>query len=651
MRIRRLDLLRYGHFTDLSVDLPHREMDLHIIFGPNEAGKSTAMGAIEDLLFGIPATSPRNFLHDYAAMRVGAVLESDGQGLEVRRRKGNKDTLLSANDLPLPTGDGALAGLLGGADREFFARMFALDHERLRQGGRDIVEARDDVGQMLFAAGAGVAGLRRHLTAMADEADNLWGARRSGRRKYAQAEERLKTADAALREHTVTAKKWHDLKTAFESANDACLTFEREIEEKSAELRKLTRIRRVCRDVRKRADAEAAIAALSTVIILPQDAAALVETAGRDDEVAATRIATLIEQIDALKKERDALSYDEGLLQREQDIAQFHERRIQIRAGKADLPKRRAELAGAEVAISRLASDLDWQDKDIDLIIGRIPARSKLATVRGLMNRRGELVAAVENATAAMQEVVDEVSDFDSQIAASGEALDTSTLAAAIKATRDAGDYGERIANAEREFQDAEAAIQRGSKGMNPAPPDEVTLVEMPVPPIESGAGPPGRPPGIWIAASRPSRSGHGRRVRTSDATRARISAWSPKRRWFRPTSWRRRGSTATRAGQSSGAGISKARRLRKTWFRALRVTRSFPGPTKPPCSTPTSAADRRFEKAEIASSTYCHITADGRTAGCARRACGGGRSAHHGRNRARYRLDRYVEFVAALAR
>jgi uncharacterized protein YhaN len=98
MRIQRLDLLRYGHFTDLFVDLHHGEMDLHIIFGPNEAGKSTAMGAIEDLLFGIPATSPRNFLHDYAAMRVGAVLESDGQGLEVRRRKGNKDTLLSAND-------------------------------------------------------------------------------------------------------------------------------------------------------------------------------------------------------------------------------------------------------------------------------------------------------------------------------------------------------------------------------------------------------------------------------------------------------------------------------------------------------------------------------------------------------------------------
>jgi AAA domain len=41
----------------------------------NEAGKSTTMSGVEDLLFGIPGNSPRNFLHEYHAMRVGALLE------------------------------------------------------------------------------------------------------------------------------------------------------------------------------------------------------------------------------------------------------------------------------------------------------------------------------------------------------------------------------------------------------------------------------------------------------------------------------------------------------------------------------------------------------------------------------------------------
>lgn len=90
MRLQRLDLLRYGRFTDTHLALPASDSDIHILFGPNEAGKSTALSAIEDLLFGIPGNSHYNFLHDYGSMRVGAVLESGGKTLEVRRRKGNK---------------------------------------------------------------------------------------------------------------------------------------------------------------------------------------------------------------------------------------------------------------------------------------------------------------------------------------------------------------------------------------------------------------------------------------------------------------------------------------------------------------------------------------------------------------------------------
>jgi uncharacterized protein YhaN len=46
MRISRLDLLRYGKFTEKSVSLPKAEKDFHLIVGPNEAGKSTLRNAI-----------------------------------------------------------------------------------------------------------------------------------------------------------------------------------------------------------------------------------------------------------------------------------------------------------------------------------------------------------------------------------------------------------------------------------------------------------------------------------------------------------------------------------------------------------------------------------------------------------------------------
>ena len=41
MRLARLDLIRYGRFTDASYELPQGERDLHIVFGLNESGKTT----------------------------------------------------------------------------------------------------------------------------------------------------------------------------------------------------------------------------------------------------------------------------------------------------------------------------------------------------------------------------------------------------------------------------------------------------------------------------------------------------------------------------------------------------------------------------------------------------------------------------------
>jgi uncharacterized protein YhaN len=62
MRIERLVLERFGHFEGLDLDFG-REPRLHVIFGLNEAGKSTLLAAIGDLLFGMPAQTPYNFLH------------------------------------------------------------------------------------------------------------------------------------------------------------------------------------------------------------------------------------------------------------------------------------------------------------------------------------------------------------------------------------------------------------------------------------------------------------------------------------------------------------------------------------------------------------------------------------------------------------
>src|SRR3546814_8984855 len=71
MRFATLSLERYGRFEDCELSFRQGEPDLHAVYGANEAGKSTSLAAVFDLLFGFPARSPYNFVYDYALLRVG----------------------------------------------------------------------------------------------------------------------------------------------------------------------------------------------------------------------------------------------------------------------------------------------------------------------------------------------------------------------------------------------------------------------------------------------------------------------------------------------------------------------------------------------------------------------------------------------------
>ena len=483
MRLRRLDLLRYGRFTEESLDLPRpdRQPDFHVVFGPNEAGKSTALLAIEDLLFGIPRTSPLNFLHANPDMRVGAVLQDHQETLEVRRRKGNRDTLLTPEETPIPMGEGALAPFLAGANRSFVKRMFSLDHERLREGGREILEARDDIGQMLFSAGAGLSGLRETLDALEQEADALWAPRRAARRKYYQADDRLKEARKTLREHTVTVADWRKLEQGVEAVQETYAALEREIEEKSAEQRKLGRIRRVYGSVRRNAELEAGIAALGDVTVLREDARQILGDAERNDAATAGRIETLMNQVDSARDERSKLTCDEGLIAHEDDIEQLHEQRITARSAKADLPALRAELARAEADLRRLAADLEWDADDVDLIIGRIPPRPRVGIARTLLNRRGERHSAVRNAKAATEEAAVRACEL-LRDAPKGEPVDVSNLAAVTRAARRLGDLAARLDGATAQVDDEQASLDQRLESLKPAVADETTLGALPVP-------------------------------------------------------------------------------------------------------------------------------------------------------------------------
>lgn len=153
MRIERLDLTAYGAFDGHSLhDLG--APGVHLVYGPNEAGKSTALSALDELLYGISHHSRYAFRHG-TRTRLGARLSAaDGVALEIVRRKKRKDDLVDGDDEPIS--DEVFAAFLGGIDRRTFTSEFALNSDELRRGGALLASGEGDMAQLLAAARSGM---------------------------------------------------------------------------------------------------------------------------------------------------------------------------------------------------------------------------------------------------------------------------------------------------------------------------------------------------------------------------------------------------------------------------------------------------------------------------------------------------------------
>jgi hypothetical protein len=189
--------------------------DLHIVFGPNEAGKTTAFEGYLDLLFGIPGRSKYNFLHEYENMRVGGALELDGNAVELVRIKRNK------GDLVTPSGEPAnpaqLSHALDGIDREQYRAMFSLDDETIEAGGEDILASQGNLGELLFSAAAGLSDLGAVLETARGEVDQFHKAR-ARKTELAEAKRKLQDLHAQIRELDVPASAFRRLKDERDAA-------------------------------------------------------------------------------------------------------------------------------------------------------------------------------------------------------------------------------------------------------------------------------------------------------------------------------------------------------------------------------------------------------------------------------------------------
>lgn len=171
MRIDRLDLKAYGPFSGRSLDLSGP--GVHLVIGPNEAGKSTTLTAIGDALFGFPHQNAARFVHEKLGLELGMTLRrSDGSTLSFDRLKKRVGSLRRVDGSVIS--DEEFRQFLGAIDRDVFSNMYGIDHARLVAGGEDLLAGKGELGAAILGAGVGAVNLPQALKQLADRADGLF---------------------------------------------------------------------------------------------------------------------------------------------------------------------------------------------------------------------------------------------------------------------------------------------------------------------------------------------------------------------------------------------------------------------------------------------------------------------------------------------
>jgi uncharacterized protein YhaN len=414
MRFDQLDLIRFGKFTDQSLALPAAAHDFHVIVGPNEAGKSTVRAAVQDLLYGIPSRTPHAFHHAMPELRLGATLSHAGAALALQRVKGLRNTLRNPADAPLP--DDALLPFIGSTDKDFFTQMFGLDHERLVAGGSSILSSSNDLGQILFQSAAGIGSLGTLRKALEDEAGKLWTKNKSRERDYYVAAEELDKATAALKAATVRSKDWTEaqaLVTTLEAAMAEAKQQHADVRQRRAVLE---RIHRVALPLQALADAQAALAHMGDVPLLPEGSAKALTEAERTLAVAQAEIDRQAQLLDAAQHALAELTPDATVRERADDITQLNENRLQFRAHEGDIQRRLAEVAAQWGVAAGLARQMGWPAESEDAVRKQLPPPVVRMELARLVQERPALQGRLEAAERAQQTKKDDIAHAQAEL-------------------------------------------------------------------------------------------------------------------------------------------------------------------------------------------------------------------------------------------
>lgn len=357
MRLQRLSMDRFGHFTDRQLDFGSGgdDHDFHIVYGPNEAGKTTTMEAVLRLFYGFPVRDGYAFKHQRNNLQISATLEIDGVLRHFTRLPARNGSLVDHAGAALP--EAALGSHLAGLSEQDYRRLLCLDDDTIERGGEEIANAEGDIGRLLFSAAAGVADLSHVLDDVREKAEVIW--KQNGRKhRVAELKRELADLDKEIRERDVTASAWKSLKRELGKAN-ASEAEARKSRDALIEAKALTEAQKrslpLMAEIRSLEDAVAPWGHYPDQ--LDFDPEQLIELRSQRG-ISVQNIDRLTVELETLKKERSELSVDTACLRLAATLRSLDDLAARNRTAVLDMDRRVDEIASAQADMVRAARDL-----------------------------------------------------------------------------------------------------------------------------------------------------------------------------------------------------------------------------------------------------------------------------------------------------
>ena len=363
MRLTELHVDGFGRFHDYVVG--PLDSNVTVLYGPNEAGKSTLLAFIRTVLFGFPARGRDAHYPAFAGGRHGGritLVGDDGETYTLERYVGPRGGLAS---LRTESGEqAALERLTGYATPNLFSNVFAFSLDEIQSEG---LMSDSEVSGRLYSVGMGASRLPEFRRNLADRRDALFRPRGSAQ-KIPRLLQDLNDVEGRLRIIQGSAGEYRRLTDRQDVIRQELGHADEEISKLDARLSEARRLLDGWDDWVVLEGLETQMREIPEVERFPESAIERLEAIeGRVRQATEDRD-EVKEEVRRLAEMAEADILGEKLLKDAQEVERVRRGRSSFDDSVRDLPERQAELTAQQNDLNRQLRDLGqgWDEARLD---------------------------------------------------------------------------------------------------------------------------------------------------------------------------------------------------------------------------------------------------------------------------------------------